>query len=210
MVIVVACFLLASGNPSRSSESADSILTMIQEKYSHLKSFTADFTQSFESKALGSGITERGKLYIRIPSQMRWDYEKPEEKIAICNGTDSWLYIKDDNIAVKANLAASGGSQALVSLLTGMVDLRDLFEGELISKAHGEVIAKIRLKEENDQFDFLLITVNTRQKRLTRIEVFDLLGNRMVYSFNNIEENVEVKPELFQFSIPPGARLKFE
>lgn len=196
--------------PSFGGESADPLLALIQEKFSRLKSFTADFTQSFESRALGSRLEESGELYIKIPGQMRWNYLKPEQKIAICNGTDSLLYLREDHVVIKGSLAGSEGSQALLSLLTGMADLRKLFEGEILSKDHREIVAKLRMREENDQFDELIIAVDSRKMRILRIEVLDPLRNRMIYSFSHIRENVAIPHDLFQFSIPPGAQVKLE
>ena len=210
-LIMLAFFILVLSTYScLYAENADSVLEMIQNKYSKLKSFTADFTQSFASRALGSAFEESGKLYIKMPGQMRWDYEKPEEKIAVYNGAGSWLYIKEDNTVIKGNLDASESSRALLSLFTGMADLKRLFEGEVISRNNSNIIVKITLKAENDQFDHLIVAVDQKSKMVVRIEVFDLLGNTMTYLLKNIKENNDIKPDIFQFSIPPGAQLIFE
>lgn len=209
-LLIFSFILLSVSFPSFCAENADSVLNMVQQKLKSLKSLTADFTQSFSSRALGSSFEEKGKLFIKIPGQMRWDYEIPEEKIAICNGMESWLYIQEDNTVLKGNLESSDSSRALISLLTGTAELKNLFEGEVVSQSRNDITIRIRSKEENDQFDHLIVTVGRKSKMIVTIELIDALKNRMTYSFENIRENPEIDPGIFRFTIPQGAQIKFE
>ncbi len=210
LLLTIGIVLILMSFPSFCAENADSVLDMIQQKLKSLRSLSADFTQSFSSRALGSSFEEKGKLIIKIPGQMRWDYETPEEKIAICNGMESWLYIQEDNTVLKGNLEDSESSRALLSLLTGTADLKSIFEGEVVSKKKNTITARIKSRAENDQFDHLIITVGRKNKMIVAIEVFDALKNRMTYSFKNIRENPEIDPSIFRFTIPQGAQIKFE
>ena len=208
MALVV--LLMAWSGISTGSDDAISILDLLTKRYNHLTTLVADFTQSFHSKALGRGIEEHGKLYIQIPGKMRWDYHSPEKKLAICNGSDTWLYIEEDNTVIKGNLDLSNGSTAILSLLSGRADLNKVFQGERFSKDEKETKVQIRLKERNEDFDYLIITVENKNDLIAEIEVIDLIGNKMIYSFHNIQENIRIDPKLFYFSIPPNARIKFE
>ena len=210
LIGILPFIFLCPANTDIHAASADPVLSMIQEKYGKLESITADFKQSFASKALKTEFAEDGKLFIKMPGQMRWEYGKPEEKIAICNGTDSWLYMKEDNLVIKGSIGDSDSSKALLSLLTGTAEIKKYFSGEIVSDGEDVIVIDIRMKVENEEFDHLVVTVDRKSRMILKIEAFDLLGNTMTYSFRNIRENVKIKPGIFQFAIPPGARIKFQ
>ncbi len=208
--ITFIILLMLCAEISLASENASSIMDLLTERYNNLKSLIADFAQSFESKALGRGIEEKGKLYIEIPGKMRWEYLLPEKKLAICNGSDTWLYIEEDNTVIKGNLDTSNNNIAIVSLLSGRADLNEIFNGEVLSKDEKEVKIKIWPKAESEDFDYLIITIETQKNLIAKIEAIDPIGNKMIYSFDRIEENVPINPKFFYFSVPPDARIKFE
>jgi outer membrane lipoprotein carrier protein len=202
--------LIAWSGMAFGGEDAASLLDQLAKRYNRLKSLVADFTQSFESRALGRGIEEQGKLYVKVPGMMRWDYLTPEKKLAVCNGSDTWLYLEEDNTVIKGRLDPSKGNIAILSLLSGRADLNEIFRGEVISEQEEETRVKIWLKQRSDDFDYLILSVQTKNSLIAQIEVIDPIGNRMIYSFKNIKENVPVDSQLFYFSVPPNARIKFE
>jgi len=206
LVLIFFC----AAHEQMQADSADPVLALIQEKYGTIESLTADFTQSFRSKALKTDFVEEGRLFIKMPGQMRWEYEKPEEKIAICNLSDSWLYMKEDNLVIKGSIGDSDSSRALLSLLTGAAEIEKYFSGKIVSDSGTAIVIDIRMKMKNDEFDHLVVTIDRNSRMIRKIEAFDLLGNVMTYSFRNIRENVKIKPGIFQFAIPPGARIKFQ
>ena len=201
----MACWGMALG-----SEEAYLLLDQIAKRYNHLKSFVSDFTQSFESKALGRGIKEKGTVFIKIPGKMRWEYYSPEKKLAVCNGSDTWLYIEEDNTVIKGRLDPSRGNDAILSLLSGRADLNEIFEGEILSKQEKETRMKLWLKQKSEDFDYLILTIANKDILIGQIDVVDSLGNKMIYTFHNIKENVPVDSRLFYFSIPPDAHIKFD
>ncbi len=207
--VFVVCLIVWS-SLACAREDASSLLDQLTNRYNRLKSLVADFTQSFDSQALGRGIEEEGKLYVKVPGMMRWDYLSPEKKLAICNGSDTWLYLEEDNTVIKGRLDPSQGNIAILSLLSGRADLNEIFNGEVISKQKGETRAKIWLKQKSDDFAYLILTIENKSNLIAQIELIDLIGNKMIYSFENIKENVPLSYQLFYFSVPPNARIKFE
>ncbi len=209
--IVLIISLITWSGVTFGSEDASSILDKLARRYNHLESLVADFTQSFESQALGKGIEEEGVLYVKIPGMMRWDYLNPEKKLAICNGSDTWLYLEEDNTVIKGRLDPSKGNIAILSLLSGRADLNEIFQGEVLSEQEEEEIrVKMWLKQSSDDFDYLIMTIGRKRSLIAQIEIIDPIGNKMIYSFRNLRENVPVDSQLFYFSVPPNARIKFE
>src|SRR5262245_52123654 len=86
---IAATWSLSTG----AGAAVDPLLTRLQARIDHLRSLKGRFVQSLDSKSLGRPRTEEGRFCLRKPSLMRWDYEKPEEKLAILDGRNSWLYV---------------------------------------------------------------------------------------------------------------------
>ena len=80
-----------------SQQPAPDLAQALQRKYDSIRDFSADFVQISSSGVLKRKMTERGTVVIKKPGKMRWEYKKPpEEKLAISNGTKSYLYVPLD------------------------------------------------------------------------------------------------------------------
>ncbi|MEJ2100325.1 MAG: outer membrane lipoprotein carrier protein LolA [Desulfobacterales bacterium] len=107
--------------------SVDQILDRIEKKYTNSE-FSADFIQRSYLKAMDIIDQASGKVYIKYPGKMRWEYEKPDRQIFITDGEKLWVYRPDDN-QVQVGKAPSffrGGKGA--SFLSDITLIRQKFE----------------------------------------------------------------------------------
>src|SRR5437773_237321 len=82
-----ALFLAVSiAAQSRVDSSAQDLAQALQRKYDGIKDFSADFTHSYRGGVLRKEITERGRLLVKRPGRMRWQYTSPEEKLFVSDG----------------------------------------------------------------------------------------------------------------------------
>jgi hypothetical protein len=74
----VAVLWLALGtlaHPSRAAEpTAAEVARALQQKYDAIRDFSANFVQSYTGGVLKKTLEERGKLLVKKPGKMRWDY----------------------------------------------------------------------------------------------------------------------------------------
>src|SRR5262249_54922985 len=67
----------------------EQLIGALQVKYDKLATLAADFTQVYH--APGERVRrEQGRLQLKKPGRMRWDYTAPESKLFVCDG--KWLY----------------------------------------------------------------------------------------------------------------------
>src|SRR5215207_6231466 len=97
---VAALMIVAAASISRSNilvQSADQtaaeLAAPLQRKYDGIKDFSADFTHAYEGGVLKKKITERGRLVVKKPGKMRWDYAAPEQKQFVSDGVKMYSYI---------------------------------------------------------------------------------------------------------------------
>ena len=108
--LAVLLFLLA-GVPGHTqgtidAPDADELVQRLQSAYRRLETLQAEFTQSLHSLALATPQRESGTLYVHRPSRMRWEYRKPEHKLAVVDGEHTWLYIPAEGQVFVGSLAA--------------------------------------------------------------------------------------------------------
>src|SRR5213594_4325573 len=75
---------------------APELAQALQKKYDAVKDFSADFVHAYEGGVLRKQITERGKLLVKKPGKMRWEYTAPEAKLFVSDGVKLYSYIPQD------------------------------------------------------------------------------------------------------------------
>ena len=76
----------AASAPGAADPTAPELAPALQQKYDGIKDFSADFTHAYEGGVLRKQITERGRLLVKKPGKMRWDYTAPEPKLFVSDG----------------------------------------------------------------------------------------------------------------------------
>lgn len=182
---------------------AEELLAGFQRWLDGTRDLSGQFEQELLSGAMGTGIEESGRLFVRRPGQLRFDYRRPETKVAVVNGTETLLWIEADAYAERGTLDSQ--NDLLVALLTGDRPLGDLFVPgiDVEPVRRGRVRLRLLPILEAEEFTELILTVPANGAGLDAVEVLDAAGNRMLYRFVRLRRNTGVPAELFDFT-PPG------
>lgn len=185
----------------------DHILDRVENKYANSK-FSADFIQKSTIKAMEITDLATGKVYIKYPGMMRWEYEKPERQIIITDADKLWIYRPEDNQVMTGNAPTffrdGKGASFLsdirlirqkfdISLEQGKQEERDLFYHlKLIPLEKTLDISTIRLLVSKQTFNVLQVTTLNFYGDETRIDLI------------NSAFGVNLEDSLFSFKIPEG------
>ena len=116
-------FLLPSLPPSE----LDQTINALQTKYLRLNTLTADFTQIYNSP--GERMRrESGRLQLKKPGKMRWDYAAPEAKLYVSDGRLIYEYIPADRIATRTSVKDSGDLRAPFMFFAGAREIASGFQ----------------------------------------------------------------------------------
>lgn len=120
MTEILLAFLLAALTVPAGS--ADSVRRALESRYRHASTLKAVF---FERYTDGNGgiVAESGTVYFSRPGRMRWEYESPQEKLFLVDGTNVWFYVPADHTASRAKFTESSDWRAPLALLAGKADL---------------------------------------------------------------------------------------
>ena len=93
---------------------AERLITSVEARYARAGSLSAMFTQTFRSAATGQQLVERGRIWVKRPGQMRWDYRQPEKKVFIVHADGTTLSTAFTISIASSKVLPSGFSQSTV------------------------------------------------------------------------------------------------
>ena len=196
------------GAAPKPSGSALAAARRLEERLAGVKAVEADFSQTIDTPALPEPQVESGRMFLERPGRMRWEYTRPQGKLAVADGRDSWLWLPEDRVAITAPIGGTERDSG-VSLL--MQDRPDLIGRFTVDWAPGLKGAprplRLRPREAGGPYDALLVIVDDTGFPRELI-VIDPLGGRLTYRFANLRFSNRLDPALFVFSPPPGATVQ--
>lgn len=167
------------------------------------------FEQELVSSALGAASSESGTLRLIRPGHMRWDYRRPDAKVALLDGDRTSVYLPADRQLVRGRL---GGEQGLLGgLLGGNGKVGDLFLASLVATPTqgGKGAYQLRLtpRQEGDAVEAVVLTLRPPAFAIESAEVLDSAGNIVVYRFTDLRRNRGIPLDAFRFAPPEGTEV---
>lgn len=120
MTAILAALLFA--HPFAPIRDANSIRHALEQRYQRAATLKAVFFERF-TDGNGGIVAESGTVYFSRPGRMRWEYESPEEKLFLVDGTNVWFYVPSDHTASRAKFKESSDWRTPLALLAGKADL---------------------------------------------------------------------------------------
>ena len=178
----------------------------VQQRYNGIKDIQGDF-QTYEGGVLRTKTTERGTVAIKRPGRMRFNYDKPERKEFVSDGTRLYSYLVADKQVIVS--AAPGADQGDIPamFLAGQSDLaRDYTPSftSLPGAAPGLLTLKLVPKKHSSDYESIGIGVEPKTLQIQFITAVDTQGGRSSFSFTNLKENRGLADKDFEFRIPRG------
>jgi outer membrane lipoprotein carrier protein len=183
----------------------DALLKGVETRYNKTRTlqvlFHEDYTPPGRPKR-----TESGRLVLRKPGKMRWDYDQPKGKLFVGDGKYLWLYTPLDNRAERMKLKESDDMRAPLAFLLGKLDFQKEFRN-LQAKPEGSGM-RITAEPKTDNLPYSAVefVVSADQRtRMVKVTGFD----HSITEFRFDEEKVDppLDAKLFQFQVPKGAQL---
>ncbi len=185
--------------------SANQIVGKVQAFYGRTKHLQAKFRQTYTNKIFGKKSVSDGKVYIKKPGKMRWDYVRNRKirKSFISDGTTLWavehhnrqVFIKD----LKENMLP-----VAVTFLYGKGDLRRDFRASMDSSgkfgAKGDYVIVLKPKKPS-QYKSLRLVVAADDFRVKQSIVTESSGNINHFRFYEPNTTRVPKDAWFYFNV---------
>ncbi len=212
----VATLPAASGEPAPPRLAPDpeavALIERVEAYHQSLPHFEARFEQRFSPRIFGRDRVETGRLTVKRPGRMRWDYEAPESKAFVSDGNNTWFHVPADQQVVVGAFGGDGqradgegGGLNPLEFLTGDATILDHFDALLGNEATaGLHTVSLVPRQANGEITSLSLTVDADSGRIQGIESEDLEGNRTTFRFSDFRYGPPPEDSLFTFTIPPG------
>ncbi len=206
--LVIAQPATAAGSkekePSKNQPGVEKILEGLIERFGSA-SFSADFFQESTLSALDIQDTATGRVWIKHPGMMRWEYETPETYAIITDGETLWIYRPEDRQVVIGNAMAYFSDGKGASFLSNIALIPEVFTVRLVPPA-GEGLHTLRLEPHQKQLDLDEIYVNIDKTTfdIVAVRTINAYGDETRLEFENLEFSTDIREDLFYFQPPDG------
>ncbi len=182
----------------------EQILDRMETQYTN-NSFKAEFAQESTLKAMDISDFANGKIFVRYPGMMRWEYEKPDKQIIITDAKKLWIYRPDDNQVMTGSAPAFFSDGKGASFLSDIKLVRRKFKISL-EPSKDNFFYELKLQPIEKTLDVNDIRLSVTKKTFTviRIITYNSYGDENRIELINHRFNADLDDKLFSFDIPPG------
>ncbi len=162
---------------------------------------------------------------------MRWEYESPERKLFVVDGTNVWFYVPADRAVSRAKVKESSDWRTPLALLTGKSDLSKLCHTiEIVDSAKTSANASANANAEDaekrptspantvlrcipkresagDQEIREVLLESDPDSHLVRLIIRQPGNLETEFRFANWQENLPIPETMFHFAPPPGVTV---
>ncbi|MDF0674368.1 MAG: outer membrane lipoprotein carrier protein LolA [Nitrospira sp.] len=217
--LIVALVLPAWGADGPIDEKAlqevREVVKQLQARYEKTKDLQADFSQKTKIEGFERPVTSAGKVYIKKPGRLRWDYLDPATEQIYVNQEDVKVYVPEHKQVLVGKLTQMAASKAPLELLQGAAKLDESFDVEpTIGKSRGlggipliTLIPKAKDQESAQNLQKIIVEVFPKTHYIRTVSLHEISGNVAVFEFSNLKPNLGLGNEVFDFKTPSDAEV---
>jgi outer membrane lipoprotein carrier protein len=196
-------------------------VSAFDSRYRHARTLKAIFFEAYRD-GKGGVSADSGTVYFSKPGRMRWEYESPETKLFLVDGTHVWFYVPANHTASRAKFSQSSDWRTPLALLAGKADLGKLCsriqlaqpapaasaESAAPPSDSGDTTLRCIPREspESETIHDVLLTVNP-EGFLTRLLIEEAGNASTEFRFANWQQDIPIPEVKFHFEPPPGVAI---
>lgn len=182
---------------------ANYVVGKLQSYYQNIKQYSATFSQTVVNSTFGTRSQAAGRVYIKKPGKMRWDYQGRNKSSYISDGYVLWSVDHKKKQVVKMNLRRYVMSVA-VTFLYGKGDLRRDFSATLLKNskagAKGDHVVLLRPRMPDARYETLTLVVHPGDFRVRKSIIVTSQKETNTIAFYNPNTTKPVKDGWFYFN----------
>lgn len=191
------------------------VVKQLQARYEKTKDLQADFTQKTRIEGFERPVVSSGKVYIKKPGRLRWDYLDPAREEIYVNQDDVNVYVPEHKQVLVGKLTQMAASKAPLELLQGAARLEESFDiHPTAGKERGiggvrliTLIPKAKDSESARGVQRIVVEVFPKTYFIRTVALHEISGNVATFEFANLKPNTGLGNDLFEFKAPPDAEV---
>ena len=216
VILISVIFLFAGKVETGASEilALKEVVKEVQFRYENTHFFQARFRQNTFLASLDESRKSFGKVFIRKPGMMRWEYEKPEKQLLVSDSANFWIYTPEQNQVIISQFGKAFRSKTPLTFLAGNGNIYSDFEVRFqkLNKRdsrNAKDVYQLCLtpKKPHPSLRELLLEVRKDDFLIVRSTLVDIYGNITDISFEEIRVDLMPPMAIFTFAVPAGVEV---
>lgn len=184
---------------------AQGVVDRVQDFYEKTTDLTGQFHQRVEL-AIGQVEEAWGAFSLKRPGMMRWEYERPERRVLVTDGSTFWAYTPADRQVIVEDLKAAVTSLPF-DFLMGAGKLDEQFVLQDVMNQGDSYRLVLRPRRPDPLLHEMEMEVEATTLYIRSLTLLDLYENRTVMRFSHLQINGGLPADLFSFVPPPGVKI---
>lgn len=206
---------MLAGGTAQAAEDVKEVVKKVQARYEETRDLQADFKQTTKIEGFKTPLSSSGRVYIKKPGRLRWDYRDPSVEEIYVKGNDVMMYVPEHKQVLVGKLTQMAASQAPLQLLQGAAKLEEHFDVETGSggpRGEGGVPLLTLLPKPSEPESLrtlarIVLELQPKTYFIKTVSLHEISGNVSTFHFTNLRANTGLKPALFEFQVPPGVEV---
>jgi outer membrane lipoprotein carrier protein len=200
---------LAGAVPAAGAERVAEILAAMKAAGERLQTMAARFEQKKHDHVLDEYEVAAGKLYLRVPGNLRWEYDPPDGKI---------LLVQEDRVRVynptarqvqefkKGQMRGFEGD-LLIGFGRSNRELAQRYEVSLAEEGPRGVVLRLKPRSEEALFISVELTLDPHNWVPVRTVFTEPNDDRTELTFSERALNGDLPGSVFELDLPPGVEV---
>jgi outer membrane lipoprotein carrier protein len=204
LILWILCLGWQSAAADKDDALIQKILVGIETRYAG-KGFSAKFFQESMLKAMMISDTAEGRLTVKRPGKMRWEYLVPDEQTIVTDGKSMWIYRPSDKQVMVGKAPDFFGDGKGAGFLSDIRQIRTRFRIELQqSKSPDHFRLRLLPKTPTPDLADIILMVNRDDYLVEQVLTYNAYGDENRIDLEQIEFLDVIQDSLFRFDIPEG------
>ena len=203
------------GSDEQARKEVREVMKRLQARYEKTKDLQADFTQKTTIEGFERPMTSSGKVYIKKPGRLRWNYLEPSTEDIYVDRDDVKVYVPEHKQVLVGKLTHMAASRAPLELLQGAAKLDASFDAEPTpGKSRGvggirlvTLLPKTRDAELQGSVQKIVVEVFPKTYFIRSLSLYEISGNVSNFEFSSLQSNIGLTDDLFVPKFPPDVEV---
>jgi outer membrane lipoprotein carrier protein len=203
------------GDDEQARKEVREVVKRLQSRYEKTKDLQADFTQKTTIEGFERPMTSSGKVYIKKPGRLRWNYLEPSTEDIYVDRDDVKVYVPEHKQVLIGKLTHMAASRAPLELLQGAAKLDASFDAEPTSgKSRGvggirlvTLVPKSHESQAHGTVQKIVVEVFPKTYFIRSLSLYEVSGNVSNFEFSSLQSNIGLEDDLFVPKFPPDVEV---
>ena len=208
-------FAAADEDSEKAVKEVREVVKQLQSRYEKTKDLQADFTQKTTIEGFDRAITSTGKVYIKKPGRLRWNYLDPSVEDIYVNSDDVKVYVPEHRQVLVGKLTQMAASKAPLELLLGAAKLDESYDIEpTLGKGRGvggirllTLLPKSQEGEAGRSLQRIVLEVFPKTYFIRTVTLHEMSGNVARFEFSSLQSNIGLGDAVFDLKLPADVEV---